>query len=414
MWLIRHEKRIFLARFFLLVPTFYRYVPVHFWLSWLISYTWTYLLVWSTYLLRAFRLTWINFSSWQDQMSNYWVKNKSPENLPAEYLVYFPEKAYPLPQLSIFTLGKAHVYFNEYHGIVWHRGHIHEASIHGYWGDRGPELLLPYYREVPEVYLRSLKGEEVTYLLNPAFKYLLVHHWFNYYHWLTETFYRIWLIKDKLHLYHLLLPEAFKQIEFVQSSLSLFPNLQVVYIPKKFQWIQAENLTMVENKPYCEQYHPNHLQAISQLFTERAKLECVSKRSSSKKLYISRKKVGRRELVNEDELINYSTAQGYTVIIPEDYTFWEQVNIFSEATSIVSVHGAGLTNMLFMPQGGQIVELHPAITNKKNIHSKVYWSMANTLKHHYSVVFCDPADSKGLFEGNLIVDMSNLINIFSE
>ena len=42
-------------------------------------------------------------------------------------------------------------------------------------------------------------------------------------------------------------------------------------------------------------------------------------------------------------------------IILKDIVFLHQIEIMKETKCLISIHGAGLTNMLFMPEGGSCV-----------------------------------------------------------
>jgi hypothetical protein len=50
----------------------------------------------------------------------------------------------------------------------------------------------------------------------------------------------------------------------------------------------------------------------------------------------------------------------FQTIYAEDLSFEQQVKICSRARHLVSNHGAGLTNMLFMPQGASVLATAPS------------------------------------------------------
>ena len=46
---------------------------------------------------------------------------------------------------------------------------------------------------------------------------------------------------------------------------------------------------------------------------------------------------------------------GFETVYTEELSFAEQVRLFSETRCLVSIHGAGLTNLMFMPPGGHML-----------------------------------------------------------
>ncbi len=63
----------------------------------------------------------------------------------------------------------------------------------------------------------------------------------------------------------------------------------------------------------------------------------------------------------------------------EDYSLQQQVDLLSETKALIGLHGAGLTNMLFMPTGAQLLELR----NQGDRSNNCFFSMAADLHHRY-------------------------------
>jgi capsular polysaccharide biosynthesis protein len=85
-----------------------------------------------------------------------------------------------------------------------------------------------------------------------------------------------------------------------------------------------------------------------------------SRRKAWRKLFISRARHAEahgRRLLNEAELAAVAAEHGFASICCEDLPFDAQVTLFSEATVIAGAHGAGLTNMIFAPEGATVVEM---------------------------------------------------------
>lgn len=73
------------------------------------------------------------------------------------------------------------------------------------------------------------------------------------------------------------------------------------------------------------------------------------------KIFISRKDT--RKLVNEHEVEEFLSAQGYTKIYAEDFTIQDQLRLFIHSTNIVAIHGAALAPLFFRPESAPTLNL---------------------------------------------------------
>ena len=96
---------------------------------------------------------------------------------------------------------------------------------------------------------------------------------------------------------------------------------------------------------------------------------------------------------------------GFKVINFENLSFEEQREIAAEASILAGVHGAGLTNMLFMEKGSKILEL----TSLLNGEQYYYYTLSNALGHDYFYQLCTPQETgTSIQETNLEVDIELL------
>jgi len=100
----------------------------------------------------------------------------------------------------------------------------------------------------------------------------------------------------------------------------------------------------------------------------------------TKKYYISRKynsnvenhkNISTRHIINEDDFYNKSLKYlGFSFIVMEELSILEQIQLFTNASYIISPHGAALTLSLFTNKDTQIIEILPIVNDKyhfKNI-----------------------------------------------
>ena len=89
-----------------------------------------------------------------------------------------------------------------------------------------------------------------------------------------------------------------------------------------------------------------------------------------------------RQIVNENEVINFLKKKNFKVLTLSKYNFSEQIKFFYNAEKIVGLHGAGFGNLPFCRPNIKIVEFknnnkEKAIENlaKKNnlVYNSVMW-----------------------------------------
>lgn len=126
---------------------------------------------------------------------------------------------------------------------------------------------------------------------------------------------------------------------------------------------------------------------------------------SSDRLYISRGRASKRRLVNENEVIELLRKFGFKALRAEDLSFAEQIKAASRARLLVSNHGAGLTNMLFMPHDSSVLELRHSTDSVNNC----YYTLASTLRLKYFYQKCDPSrPTEDPHTADLVVDLADL------
>jgi hypothetical protein len=110
--------------------------------------------------------------------------------------------------------------------------------------------------------------------------------------------------------------------------------------------------------------------------------------AGKRRLYLRRAKAGFRQVANEAELLPILKSFKFEVQDPQGLPLAEQWKLFSNVECVVSIHGAGLANLLFAPPRTRVVEFmspHPAFTNT------CYYSLCNAAGHRYAVIFGEHA-----------------------
>ena len=110
-----------------------------------------------------------------------------------------------------------------------------------------------------------------------------------------------------------------------------------------------------------------------------------------KRIYISRKDSAMRPVVNEDALVAALAPHGFVELKLSDYTFPEQVRLFSQADAIVGAHGAGFTGLLYANPKAWVIEFF----NTRYLTS-MYYQLAKAvgLRYYYHIDYKEYPDTK--------------------
>lgn len=249
---------------------------------------------------------------------------------------------------------------------------------------------------------------------DPNKRYLLAFdEWGHaHYHWFCDTLSRIYSVKDVLKNYYLLLPGNSSYIKDVGLKtlklLGLVPK-GIEFVDEK-DLLAIEQLTIVTHTCVPGYINDRIISRISAAFLDRMEDRHPK---PMRKLYISREGAGFRKVLNEDEVQKVVTSFGYEIIRYEDMIFQEQIDITASAISIVSIHGAGLTNTMFMQPGGNVLEFR----RDRIYHNQCYWHLADALSLNYFYLFGTPDDDSLVIEGNgcnLIIDIEKLTDTLNQ
>lgn len=267
--------------------------------------------------------------------------------------------------------------------------------------------LIPGYAQINSYPVKKL--EKIKLLLKKWFykKYIIDNSCFwitdawslGYFHWLSDALPRLICLKNESNKFNVLLPEFYKELKYVISSLNLLGFDPVFFDPLRPLYVKK--LITCTNIAPSGNYNPSLLKKIKEILI--ANITIPSKPFPSKNIYISRSKAFHRKVLNEDDVIQCLTNYGFKTIISEDLTFEEQVILFNNSKNVVSIHGAGLSNCLFMKPKSNILELRM----EGDSHSNCYYSMADANNVNYYYLGCD-TDSDNTFDGNIRVDINRL------
>jgi capsular polysaccharide biosynthesis protein len=232
--------------------------------------------------------------------------------------------------------------------------------------------------------IRNLRTLYNIIFLNSKIKFqkkalIITDEWtYGYFHWFMDCLPKLLLGRQSLGSIPILLPGQLLKFDFVKHSLDL---LEI----SDYYFIESKDKAFV-NKLYNVTYYPftgNYLPfLIKDLRSEFLKPFC---HKPFRNIYITRNKASKRRVLNESIIFSICKKLNIDIVYCELLSFYDQVKLFSECKNLISIHGAGLTNMLFMNSGSKVLELR-RIDDKIN---NCYFSLASALDLHYYYLLCN-------------------------
>jgi capsular polysaccharide biosynthesis protein len=221
----------------------------------------------------------------------------------------------------------------------------------------------------------------------------------SYFHWLADALPRLEAALPSLpNGFEIVVPARIAKPTYVLASLQL---LQLRYrVMSDSRYHDLGDLTIPSHTAPTGNYRPPLMQTLRGRF--RAAIgnphTCIGLR-----VWITRRDAAKRTIANETELQSVLDAFGFTVVSLERLTFEEQVRLIGKAEAIAGLHGAGLTNMLFMRAGCKVVE----IRRDGDAHNNCFFSLASSLDLPYFYSIARPLEPD-LHKANCILNAASL------
>jgi len=128
-----------------------------------------------------------------------------------------------------------------------------------------------------------------------------------------------------------------------------------------------------------------------------------------RRVFISRTGATRRRLLNEETLWKYLEKAGFERVRMEGLNFIEQVKLMRETAVLLAPHGAGLTNMLFCPEGTHVVEFADLSFPNPN-----FYAVASAMGLKYWLVSAEGKGEGHPLERDMSVDPRSLQEILKQ
>ena len=220
----------------------------------------------------------------------------------------------------------------------------------------------------------------------------------NYYHFLAHTLTKVLLAEETLqnHDFPILVGEDMTRMAFYQDAVQMgfFGDHPLIIQGRQDSFLLKK---IVVAKP-AHQPEP-YLDPVLD------RLNVKSNPASQRRVFIQRgpRSANSRGILNMDEVAHVLGNFGFELIDPQDFSFRQQMDIFSGARYVASPHGAGLTNIAFRRDAAlDVYEI-----KYLNGHNSCYDRMCQYYGYEYASDFMSETSGKWT-SGSAVIDCSKL------
>ncbi|MES2132773.1 MAG: glycosyltransferase family 61 protein [Bacteroidota bacterium] len=226
----------------------------------------------------------------------------------------------------------------------------------------------------------------------------------GYFHWMCDFLPRLIAAEKYLNDYTLVLPNNHAH-SFVEDSLKVFGVKNVLRFSDK-EYVTCSDALIPDYVSNSGDNNPFVMTKLRQKFID-FYTPRVDHINYAKHIYVSRARAKGRYIENETEVIKMLESLGYKTIYFEEYSLKEQISIAFNCKNLIGLHGANLTNLIFMNPNANILELRKENDRRNNY----YFSLASSFHLNYFYLQCRATETSNSQTFNLNVDITSLKKI---
>lgn len=219
---------------------------------------------------------------------------------------------------------------------------------------------------------------------------LVKYAWKNYYHFFLDTLPQIYMCDDLGIPFDVpvIVPYDYDKHGYVEAFMKYLPIKRKIIVQQKDQYISVSELYVAKNT-FCNDYLPVIKAMVATI--DLAVIDATV--PSPERIFIVRKKS--RGIINGEEIERIAIENGFSIIEPGEYTWIQQMKLFSRATLIIGNHGAGLTNIIFSRRNNvSVLEIMPG----GDLLPEHYKNISLKLGYHYFMIQGSGLNSNREFE----------------
>lgn len=317
-------------------------------------------------------------------------------DLPAHFVCQYEQDLIIPPQRIFYLTGV----FAVWQGMVFKNLRVFMPSLQtpelGQYF-KGPLLLKQWYGT--KIHLKQKSGVAIAHSQYAPE---------NYYHWILDTLPRLLLLRE----YHpnielIVLDQGY---EFTRATMTAMGFNNIIPVSKE-QVLKIDNLILPELLSPSGHVNPKLVRLVrDELVQKLGNPDVVASAIHTRRIYVSRAQQRGRRVANQEALDILLDEYGFETIHFEGLGLAEQIALMQETAVLLSVHGANLVNLIFLPPQSKVIELI-----SQTLHNPAYWRLSAVFHLQYYVLACETTEKENIsYHSNLdvIVDINALKNIF--
>jgi hypothetical protein len=224
--------------------------------------------------------------------------------------------------------------------------------------------------------------------------------WQNYYHFFMDglTQLRALDLFDPEGTIPIIVPEYFNNNRFSRDFFcQIFSGKREVIIHSSKEYLYVKKLFL-----FKEDILSNSLDAVIDQIRPSKKV------SNQNKIFITRNSFSGRTIRNMEEVMPVLKDFGFEIVDCNEMGLLEQVELFSSASHVAGIHGAGLVNTIFKKGGAlKVLEIAP----DHDFQPEHYKNICKKFDFEHRMIFGENLDNQGNFLLNP-VELSKLLKDF--
>ena len=210
----------------------------------------------------------------------------------------------------------------------------------------------------------------------------------NYFHFFNDVLTKIPMLEQAgmLDAPVLIGTRLYRQ-PFFQAVLPALSRSGLKVVDQGDQFVRTKEVVYCKSMPYSRTYFNRVLDLLEVPFADEG--------TRANKLFLmrSRSNTAQRLIGNLPEVTRMLEAHGFSVCDTGQLGLHEQMALLGNTRYLITVHGAGATNMIFRRGAAMdILELFPA-----EIIPPHYYALANGMGHGYNGLVCGTSGANGQF-----------------
>lgn len=223
--------------------------------------------------------------------------------------------------------------------------------------------------------------------------------WQNYYHFFMDGLTQLNALDafDPKGEIPIILPDHYNKNRFARDFFSkIFPNNREIIVQSSEEYLFVKELYLLKEDILSYSLD----QVIDQIRPS-------SKLVDDKKIFITRNSHSRRTIRNKNEIMPILKDFGFEVVDCNEMGLVEQANLFSSASHVAGIHGAGLVNTIFKKGGNlKVLEIAPGL----DFQPEHYKNICKKFGFEHRMIFGKNLD----FQTNFILDSQELSNFLKD